>query len=163
MYQWGRGADGHQCRDSETTTTLSSSDQPGHGDFITSTVGANWDWRSPQNDDLWQGVNGVNNPCPIGYRIPTEAELNAERESWVQAPINSSNNAAGANDSPLKLPLAGSRGKSTGSIVVVGTNGLYWSSTVSDTDARYLNFGSINALMNGTDRAFGLSVRCLKD
>jgi hypothetical protein len=34
LYQWGRGADGHQCRTSPTTTFLSSTDQPGHGDFI---------------------------------------------------------------------------------------------------------------------------------
>ncbi len=43
-----------------------------------------YDWRSPQNDNLWQGVNGINNPCPSGYRLPTEAELEAERLSWSQ-------------------------------------------------------------------------------
>jgi len=89
LYQWGRAADGHQRRNSPTTTTLSSSDQPGHGSFILSNSGANWDWRSPQNNNLWQGVNGINNPCPDGYRLPTEAEWNAERQSW------SSNNSAG--------------------------------------------------------------------
>ena len=36
LYQWGRGADGHQCRNSNTTTTLSSTDQPLNGDFILS-------------------------------------------------------------------------------------------------------------------------------
>ncbi|GHB53105.1 hypothetical protein [Mongoliitalea lutea] len=30
LYQWGRGADGHQCRNSGTTTSLSSTDQPNH-------------------------------------------------------------------------------------------------------------------------------------
>jgi hypothetical protein len=34
LYQWGRRADGHQCRTSPTTSTLSSTDQPGHGKFI---------------------------------------------------------------------------------------------------------------------------------
>ena len=35
LYQWGRFSDGHQCRTSNTTATLSSVDQPAHGDFIT--------------------------------------------------------------------------------------------------------------------------------
>jgi hypothetical protein len=92
LYQWGRGSDGHQCRNSPTTSTLSSTDQPGHGSFIFSPS----DWRSPQNGNLWQGLSGINNPCPSGYRLPTEAELNSERLSWI------SNNAAGAFASPLK-------------------------------------------------------------
>ena len=71
LYQWGRRADGHQCRTSPTTVTLSSVDQPAHGDFILA-PNAPYDWRSPQNANLWQGVNGVNNPCPSGYRLPTD-------------------------------------------------------------------------------------------
>lgn len=63
LYQWGRSADGHEKRDSPTTTTLSITDIPGHGSFITSTINP-LDWRSPQNDNLWQGVNGTNNPLP---------------------------------------------------------------------------------------------------
>lgn len=62
LYQWGRGADGHEKRDSDTTPTRSDSDTPGHGDFIT-TSSEPYDWRTGQNDDLWQGVSGTNNPC----------------------------------------------------------------------------------------------------
>ncbi|MFW5760796.1 MAG: hypothetical protein ACOCXH_07455, partial [Cyclobacteriaceae bacterium] len=36
LYHWGRAADGHQIRTSGTTSNLSSSDNPGHGDFILS-------------------------------------------------------------------------------------------------------------------------------
>ncbi|MCX6191681.1 MAG: hypothetical protein NT109_05305, partial [Flavobacteriia bacterium] len=154
LYQWGRRADGHQCRTSPTTVTLSSIDQPAHGNFI---LGPNapYDWRSPQNTNLWQGVNGVNNPCPSGYRIPTETEINAERLSW------SSNNGAGAFASPLKWTLAGLRNLSDGSLGGVGTGGYYWSSTVSGTDSRYLDFGSSGASMSVTNRAHGFTVRCL--
>src|SRR6056297_1536419 len=53
LYQWGRAADGHQLRTSGTTSTLATSDIPGHSDFIT--IGSSpYDWRSPQNDNLWQ-------------------------------------------------------------------------------------------------------------
>jgi len=153
LYQWGRGADGHQCRTSATTSTLSSTDQPGHGDFILAAE----DWRSSANTNLWQGVNGVNNPCPSGYRIPTETELNAERLSW------SSNNSAGAFASPLKLPLAGYRGSYPPAINNVGTYGFYWSSTVSITNSVSLFFDSSSAVMGTNYRRSGYSVRCLKD
>ena len=156
LYQWGRRADGHQCRNSVTTSTLSSIDQPIHGNFILSS-NASLDWRSPQNNNLWQGVNGVNNPCPSGYRLPNEAELNAERTSW------SSNNAGGAFASPLKLPLAGNRNVSNGSIPNAGTVGHYWSSTVSNTNVLNLAFESTNALIDTNYRAVGNSVRCIKN
>ena len=159
LYQWGRAADGHQIRTSPTTATLSAIDQPAHGNFIIN----GFDWRSPQNVNLWQGVNGVNNPCPSGYRLPTETEFNAERLSWVQPPISSTNNSAGAFASPLKLPMSGSRSSSNGSLDAVGTVGLYWSSTVSGTGSRYLNFSSSNANVYTDNRAYGFSVRCLKD
>jgi hypothetical protein len=105
LYQWGRGADGHQCRNSGTTTTLSSTDQPGNSNFILA-PNAPYDWRSTQNDNLWQGVNGINNPCPSGYKIPTYAELDSELSSWIN------NNAYGAFNSPLKFTQAGYRSSS---------------------------------------------------
>ena len=156
LYQWGRRTDGHEKRTSPTTSTLSRSDSPGHGNFITVRSG-NYDWRSPQNDNLWQGVNGTNNPCPEGFRIPTAAEWNAERASW------SSNNSAGAFATPLKLPVAGSRSRSSGSLDGVGSRGGYWSGTVDGSFAQYLYFSSGIANMYSGRRAGGYSVRCLKD
>jgi uncharacterized protein (TIGR02145 family) len=158
LYQWGRRADGHQCRTSPTTATLSSIDQPANGNFIL-TLNGPYDWRSPQNTNLWQGVNGVNNPCPSGYRIPTETEINAERLSW------SSNNGAGAFASPLKWTLAGRRDNNYGTLLDVGY-GYYWSSTVSGTYpslSRNLFFYSSDAYMYDHTRAKGFTVRCLKD
>lgn len=156
LYQWGRRADGHQCRTSPTTATLSSIDQPANGNFITNNTG-NLDWRSPQNANLWQGVNGVNNPCPSTYRLPTDTELDAERLSWSQ------NNSAGAFASPLKLPMAGFRRSSTGDLVAVGTLGFYASSTVSNTHSRYLYFNNTNASIDIDFRALGYAVRCIKN
>ena len=75
LYQWGRAADGHQIRNSSIISTQSSTDQPAHSHFIKNDV----DWRSPENTNLWQGVDGVNNPCPSGFRLPTIAEWETER------------------------------------------------------------------------------------
>jgi uncharacterized protein (TIGR02145 family) len=156
LYQWGRRADGHQCRTSPTTATLSSIDQPAHGNFILA-PSAPYDWRSPQNTNLWQGVNGVNNPCPSGYRVPTETEINAERLSW------SVNTSVGAFASPLKWTMAGARYCNDGTLLNVGSLGRYWSSTVSGTDSRYLYFNSSGATMSVDVRALGYTVRCIKN
>ena len=158
LYQWGRGSDGHQCRTSATTATLSSSDQPGHGEFIKAPSSPN-DWRSTQNTNLWQGVNGVNNPCPSGYRLPTDTELNDERLSW------GTQNRAGALASPLKLTSGGFRSYSDGSLLDVGSGGYgkYWSCTISGTSSRLLVFGGSFVNMADDFRANGISVRCIKD
>jgi hypothetical protein len=156
LYQWGRASDGHQCRNSSTTSTLSTVDQPGHADFITA-PNTPFDWRSSKNDNLWQGINGVNNPCPTGYRLPSEAELNTERLSW------SSNNAAGAFGSPLKLPAAGNRNFGSGIISNAGTHGFYSSSSVNTSiHSRGLNFDGTTADLFDSRRAIGRSVRCIK-
>jgi len=156
MYQWGRLADGHEMPHSPTTTTLSSGNVPGHGDFITTSLSP-YDWRDEPNDDLWQGVSGTNNPCPAGFRLPTETEWETERASW------SSNNSAGAFASPLKLVLAGNRDFSTGTVSQGGSYGWYWSSTVNGSYALILSFGGAHTIMGSSYRAFGLSVRCIKD
>ena len=156
LYQWGRFGDGHQCRNSATTTTLSSSNTPGHGKFILASNG-NFDWRSPQNDNLWQGVEGINNPCPKGFRLPTDSEWEIERKSW------SNNSSSGAMQSALKLPLGGYRYHNNGSLYDVGSSSSYWSATVFGAGARYLDFGSSDAGLGTYSRGIGFSVRCLQD
>jgi hypothetical protein len=74
-----------------------------------------------------------------------------------------SNDDAGAFASPLKLPVAGYRSYGNGSLGPVGSYGYYWCSTVTGTDALYLYFFSSAAYMDYSTRAFGASVRCLKD
>jgi len=156
LYQWGRGPDGHE-RTSGTTSTLATSDIPGHGNFIITSWLSPYDWRSTQNDNLWQGVSGTNNPCPSGYRLPTDSEWEAERRSW------SSDNAYGAFTSSLKLPVAGYRAFTNGSLNDVGSHGSYWSSMVDGIYAGFLDFDSSSARMNSSYRANGFSVRCIKD
>lgn len=155
-YQWGRLGDGHQCRNSATTTSLSSSDTPGSSSFILVFTSPN-DWRSPQNNNLWQGVNGVNNPCPMGFRLPTETELDAERLSW------SASNITGAFASPLKFTLAGWRSGSGGGLNDVGTYGDYWTSTVSGSSARFMYIDGSSAGFLAFPRVNGYSVRCIQD
>jgi len=157
LFQWGRLDDGHQNRTSATTTILSSNDIPGHSDFIIS-QNSPYDWRSPQNSALWQGVIGANNPCPAGWRLPTENEFNNEISGWTQQ------NTTGAIASPIKLPAAGYRDNHhNGTLFHAGSFGSYWSSTLSYSLARNVSIGSSNANMNLNSQSFGMSVRCIKD
>lgn len=116
-----------------------------------------FDWLNSHNDNLWQGVNGTNNPCPSGFRLPTETEWETERASW------SSNDRDGAWDSPLKLQLAGHRNSNLGFLSSVGSIGSYWSSTVDGLNASHLFFYNGRANVNFNYRANGLSVRCIQD
>ncbi len=166
LFQWGRLDDGHQMVTwtgistgdvTPTTSTLSTTDIPGHSDFITASVSPN-DWRDGQNDELWQGGVNDNNPCPPGWRVPKEAELDAERQRWEP------NNSDGAYASTLKWPVGGHRYFATGALSGGGGFGSVWSSTVSGTNAKYLDFSIRDGVsMSNQSRAYGKSVRCVRD
>lgn len=100
--------------------------------------------------------------CPEGYRLPTEEEL-----IWL---LNSSQyhfdfeTREGVFRLPegfeLRLPAAGFRfgsGDSGGQ----GTDGLYWSSSPSGTDATYVGFYGGEAGVGTYDRVGAFSVRCV--
>ena len=148
LYQWGRAADGHQCRNSPTTSALSSTDQPANGNFILVNI-TPYDWRGQQNSNLWQGINGVNNPCPNGYRLPTLTEHSIDNPNHVTAPT-----------SFLKLPKAGRRNRIDGLIQPGGGN--YWLSTVSIVNSSYF-YENNQVGISDTHRAYGQSVRCIKN
>lgn len=156
LYQWGRFSDGHQLRRSRTTKKLSSKSSPGNSEFILSTKSPN-DWIKVQNDQLWQGVKGINNPCPVGFRLPTSNEFDEEMATWI------SKDAKGAILSALKLPLSGYRSNGDGEVTDSGINGDYWTSTVEDKNARGLYFDSKSGGTDKGGRAVGVSVRCIKN
>lgn len=160
LYQWGRGNDGHadyyiwnnkKQPIHGKTAVLSSTDYPETFEVIASQ--GLTDWRATPNDNLWQGVNGINNPCPSGYRLPTAAEFQAEITAAGLSDINS------AFASFLKLPAAGVSSRNDASVNDLGVRGLYWTSTVG---SNAFSFGS--GVSNYSEyRSFGMSVRCIKN
>jgi len=160
LYQWGRATEGHESRTSLTTDTNADTPVPNAGNpwdglFITENLNP-FDWLIPQDNTLWQGASGTNNPCPTGFRLPKAVEWDDERQSW------SSNNAAGAFASLLKLPVGGWRNGANGSLAWVGSNGFYWSSTNGGYAKRLFIFSN-DAGMSNASRAYSFSVRCIKD
>ena len=156
LYQWGRGTDGHEKRGSGTTSMNATSDAPGHGLFIL-VSSAPFDWRTPQNENLWQGVSGINNPCPSGYRLPTQLELNTEKNSW------NPRNATGAFASPLKMVLAGYRSGADGGVSQEGGYGVYWTSDFGEYGSVVMSVWEGGTDGGVQDRRHGFSVRCIKD
>ncbi len=169
LYQWGRGSDGHELINwtnattgtsaNTTTTTISTTDVPGNSNFIV-TNNSYKDWRTTPNDNLWQGVNGTNNPCPSGFRLPTITEWTNEKNAWGAITSGSTS----AFSSPLKLTVAGMRHFYSGS-PGAGSSCYYWASSVlaaGQANAFYFD-GTSSTQASGYNRGFGFAVRCIKD
>ena len=140
LYQWGRGTDGHEKWDS---TIISKTDpsSPVQNNFVF--VGDNnTGWRYEEDENLWNSTGELsdNNPCPVGYRLPTPSELY--------------DHAANIN-----LHHAGQR-NFNGSVEGQGSYGTYWTST----SGTYIKIEG-NTITNGTttSTAFGRCVRCIKN
>lgn len=162
LYQWGRQADGHEIRVSETTTTLSTSDNPQNGLFIIS--GVKKDWKVNSNNNLWQPKTNLNNVCPVGFRVPTIDEFRAEGEGVIKYSDN------GTEMGELKLPSTGIRNSDGSNYYPLNSNIVnlnYWTSSVFDNDyvysltKDYYNRNSNLSIIN--PKSQGLPVRCIKD
>ena len=194
LYQWGRESDGHQIvrpTISSATNTLATSSSPNNGGVfiqgqnnpeISAQVSL-WtgkltyaDWLVQKNDYLWQGVNGTNNPCPTGYRLPTVVEFQSEASYWTSQDVR------GAFASILKLTNNGYRSNNGNNIISNSQTttccGYYWTSDtypyINTQNNQPSYYQSRQMIINNTSvnfptgsgaglRANGYGVRCIKD
>ena len=166
-HQWGRNTDGHQLSTSDINATQATDvNNTGHDDFITSSDTYDYDWAqvADRNGSLratnYSKTDG-SSVCPVGFRVPTIDEIKLET-------INNTGGDAFANNTDaynnfLKLPSAGNRDYVGGSLHNQGSYGIVWSSSITGVDSRDLYFDSGYADTYGDARAYGFSVRCLKD
>lgn len=160
LFQWGRFSEGHQCRNSNSTGTIATTAEPDAGNpwdgqWITNFE--DYQWLSFDDPSLWQGIDGANNPCPGGYRLPTKEEWEAEKQSW------SSSNAAGAFGSPLKLVVTGIRDAALSSIASADSAGWYWSGSAAPVSGVYWHLRIESGTLEGFIPGTGMAVRCIKD
>jgi uncharacterized protein (TIGR02145 family) len=130
------------------------------------------------NDKLWNSGNEDNpvkteyDPCPVGWRVPTYAELdelNNNYSSWTTDDNGRSGrwfsgpNSYTASVPQVFFPAAGYRRYSVGDAYYRGFSGYYWSSRPSSSDADGLDFSSGYVGMDHYRRAGGYSVRCVQE
>jgi len=161
-YQWGRDADGHEDSTSGTTVTQATDVNSAGSSFIT---GSN-DWASVDGAGTartanWSATDG-SSVCPVGYRVPDIDELKAETLDATNVTGSTKLvNGATAFTNFLKLPSAGYHNYFDGS--VVGAWGVVWASSVEGSDSHNVYFNSSDAVWDSDYRAYGFSVRCLRD
>ncbi|GHV01247.1 hypothetical protein FACS1894159_08730 [Bacteroidia bacterium] len=203
LFQWSRKADGHE-QVSWTTSTAgmlvngittagdksSSRLDAGHSKFIPVTASP-YDWASDPssaNNGLWGGVllsashmplddeTNANNPCPVGYRVPTAKEFEAMGRAITGVSgltvggVTNVLPSGGINtyfNSPLKLVASGyvANNTSTGATEQGGDRGIYWASTPQDAASnsyRFMFFSTYLGVSNWY-RAFGYAIRCIRD
>ena len=139
---------------------MSGSDVPNNGGLFIVPGSTPFDWRSGQNANLWQGVNGTNNPCPSGFRLPTSSEFTNEMNSW-----NAANADYGAFTSVLKLTYCGRRYvNNSNPQQYVGIWGYYWTSDINGNNSSFFRIRNTAAPDIGGDyRGTALAVRCIKN
>ncbi|WP_407476609.1 FISUMP domain-containing protein [Elizabethkingia anophelis] len=162
-YQWG-------AQKEETGRYISQANDQSNSGSIPG-------WNStPKPDGSWSDTSKTaNDPCPSGYRVPTKAQWqavinnnpNIERVgSWDE---NGNYTTAlyfrsSSNIRTLMLPAAGYRHYAGGALLSSrGENGYFWSTSEAVSNASYLSFGSTRVNVNGDNRSYGLSVRCVAE
>lgn len=131
--------------------------------MVNSNGGTTWDGSNPSR--TW---NTANDPCPVGFRVPTEPELVSLLNSgstwttdWNGTGVEGSIFGSGANT--IFFPAAGYRNSVGGSYTYYPTC-YYWSTRYWGSGARYLSVGSFFERINDmSDLRTAYSVRCVKE
>jgi uncharacterized protein (TIGR02145 family) len=170
LFQWGRQADGHErinwtsstagtpLAATSTTTTGVNTITP-TGSYIVATTSPN-DWYTPGTAGNKRWAIAVNDPCPVGFHVPTLAEWDIERKYW------NITTGASAWGTTLRLTFASNReGNKTGGFLFTGTRADYWTSTLDPSATNYafrVIFGN-SYLTHSSQLSTSMPVRCIKN
>lgn len=175
LYQWGRkyGQGGANVSIVSAPVTLSVGQSESNANVFYKNSSSQ-DWLDTENATLWNAgtidapVKTTYDPCPSGWRTPTDAELSKLTQSnpvWTRDASGQYGTyfSDSANEEPkLFLPAVGSRYWHNGQ--PDGGWGKYWSSRDADNGfSGYLFLNDSYAFLDGAQKANGFSVRCVLD
>ena len=113
----------------------------------------------------------TNNPCPKGWCVPTQTELQSLLDTekvtseWTtENGINGRRFTDKTTNNSIFLPAAGCRGHVDGTLYYAGSKGNYWSSSGSSSNFAYsLYFNSGNADLGSASKPSSQSLRCVAE
>ena len=167
LYQWGRKTNGHQKRNSSTTSTKATSFDKETGTLFIKGDSANTDWvasgvdKSGADRAKHWGASRKNTICPLEFEVPTREQLKLEMDGEKVT------NPGTAFSSFLKIPSAGNRSRSgnppshVGASVELWTRSAVATSVGGDLDAHYFTANNNSSGFHTIVRSSGLSVRCV--
>ena len=130
---------------------------------------------SSSNGNWTPNSKGPQDPCPAGFRVPSQTEWAAVNSNNTVTTTGTFNNNTSEFGSALHygtavdpklvtLPAAGDRSDTNGALSNRGFSGYYWSSAENGSNAYYLYFYSSYVDPAGNvDRTNGLSLRCIAE
>jgi hypothetical protein len=125
---------------------------------LSRTPNTTWIYSISETSD-WTAAN---DPCTLeignGWRVPTRMEWeNVDAAGgWI--------NTNGPWNSALKMHAAGRLVYSSGTLGSRGIVGVYWSNTMTSTSTAWkLDFGAANCEVLSWNKAYGSTIRCIKE
>ncbi len=175
LYQWNRKAG--QTYDESPLPTITAgpvsvttgNDVSSNNIFYTAPDSPR-DWCTPQASS-WDLTNY--NPCPSGWRVPTNTELQAlvdAGSTWTSSGGSDAlagrwfgGDHGGTHFGSVFLSASGLRYFEAGQLIGRSVEGAYWSANINGGNAYTLDFEIGFANTTNFYRATGMSVRCVKE
>jgi len=172
LYQWGRKY-GQACSGSVTTKTITSliTLTDGNADslkskFFNVTSGDTWCIGAGVGED--KGWPTEYDPCPFGWKIPTEDDLTALMNvgsQWTSIESQNGRRFPATGEEYIFIPAVGYRDRTSGSIGSAGSYGYLWCSSPNSNTSKALTLKTMDTEVDfaTVSRANGFSIRCVQD